>query len=252
MTHAHVPHVYERRAGLPYARVLLVNPSALPATDAELVCIQTPVPGRASSPLRCASDEASSRVAWLTHGPSMSSLEPRLRAAFRSGRFLSAASEQAAAYVSEDDVALAAAASLSSDAVPAGVHVIHGPHALSHRQVVALAAELLGRPITLEASPLSELEASLVDLGLSCADARAAREADHALLQGGRSPRSDAFSRITGLNPLNFRKYLEEQHELWAAPALASANSSSTHARGVTPSGLVAKDLSAAALRVSA
>ncbi|MFT3921608.1 MAG: hypothetical protein QM778_03650 [Myxococcales bacterium] len=266
LTRAHVPHVYERKLGLPYARVLLVNPSALPAMDADLVCVLTPSASSAQPSLRALEPNSSnsSRVAWLAHGPSMASLNARLRLALKTGRFLSSASELAAAYVSEDDVALAVAASLASDEIPAGFHVIHGSESLSHRHVVRLASEVWTQPIALEDVALDDLERGLIERGMSAAEARAARDADSALLQGGWSAPSDTFARLTGMNPLRLLRYLEEQHLAWSDPALAGAApasttttssipSASTQVRVVLPPGLAAREVGGvASLRVSA
>jgi hypothetical protein len=212
---AHVPHVYGWTPGLRYARVLFTNPDVASlhakSSGAVVVCVQEL---NASSPREPYEDEVG--IAWLAHSSIMAGLMPRLRLALERGRFLSSAPQQQEPYVSEDDLALASATSLASEEIPAGFHAITGPQSLSHEQVVSLASAVFQRPLALEVVALSKLEQSLCELGMSAAEAKAARAADHALMLGQRAESNDTFSRITGLSPVTLQKYLQERRAIWA------------------------------------
>ncbi len=140
-------------------------------------------------------------------------LWPRLALALASGVFVSAAPDVRAAYVAQEDTALAAAALLGSDLQVSATFHITGPVALSAREVCALTAELFDRRIAVEELTLDRLAPELVQRGVSGRDAAAGARADRALLHGSLAEASRDLARITGVAALSLTSALNQQRE---------------------------------------
>lgn len=180
--------------------------------------VYTSMPKPEGSPIKIAGDHAGSERALQASALDFTILRNNvysemllgvLPQAIASGQLIDARGEGATSFVSREDCARIAAAALANRA-HSGRHVVDvtGPAALTSREVAALAAELVGRPLQHVSVPLPALVDGMVQHGLPRAVAEIYASFDDAIARGQAAHVSDSVQRLTGKPPQSLRDFL--------------------------------------------
>jgi NAD(P)H dehydrogenase (quinone) len=133
-----------------------------------------------------------------------------LKRALAEGRWVTAAGDGKVAYVTREDCARTAAASLAASEPPTGALPVTGPEALSVREIAAIATELTGKPIEV----LDVTDEQMAD-GMRAAHVpeevvRLVVGIERLNRDGDGSQVTDTVERLTGRKPKSIRAFLTE------------------------------------------
>lgn len=135
-----------------------------------------------------------------------------LPGAVKSGKLIDARGNGAAAFVTREDCARAAAAALLDRNAPARSTLdVTGPEALTSAQVAAILSEIVGKKIEHVAVTPEQLSESLVGHGLPPPVANVYKTFDIAISKGELAAVSDTVQRLTGHAPQHLADYLRSQ-----------------------------------------
>jgi NAD(P)H dehydrogenase (quinone) len=185
--------------------------------------VYTSMPRPEGSPILIAADHAGSERALQASSLDFTILRNNIYAemllgvlpqALASGQLVDARGDGATAFVTREDCARIAGAALANRA-HGGRHVVDvtGPAALTSREVAALAAELIGRPLAHVSVPLPALVDGLVQHGLPRPVAEIYASFDAAIARGEVAAVSDGVQRLTGKPPQSLRDFLAAHRE---------------------------------------
>ncbi len=118
--------------------------------------------------------------------------------AIETGKWVAAAGDGAASYVTREDCARAAAAALAATTSGRTTLDISGPAALTHAEIAQIASELVDRPIEYVAVEPGALKAGVVAAGLPEIVAGLIVSFDEAVAQGKLAVASTAVADLTG------------------------------------------------------
>lgn len=141
---------------------------------------------------------------------------PALKA---TGQLWACAGDGRVGLVAADDAGRAAAAVLArSDPPPPGSDfLITGPEALTMTEIAALMADVLGRPITYQDLSEQDFLAALMESGMSAEEAEIGVVAHfRAWSRGGADVVTDTYRELTGDQPTDLRRWLEQHREAFA------------------------------------
>lgn len=132
-----------------------------------------------------------------------------LPAAVKSGKLVDARGTGAAAFVTREDCAQAAAAALLDRNAPArSVLDVTGPEALTSAQVAAILGEVVGKKIEHVAVTPEQLQEGLLAHGLPAPVANVYKTFDISISKGELAKVSDTVQRLTGRAPTRLLDYL--------------------------------------------
>lgn len=133
-----------------------------------------------------------------------------LPAAVASGKLVDARERGAAAFVTREDCARAAAAALAADTTGRRTVDVTGPAALTSVEVAAIAAEVAGRPVVHLSVAPEALVAGMVEHGVPRAVAELYASFDVAIARGELAAVTGAVGELTGRPPRSVRDFLVE------------------------------------------
>ncbi|MFT3998581.1 MAG: SDR family oxidoreductase [Asticcacaulis sp.] len=126
--------------------------------------------------------------------------------ALESGQFYTSAPEGRVAYVAREDTARAAAAALET--APGGTYTITGPDALTYGEVVAIASEATGKPVSIIAVTDEQFAGGLKAAGLPDFVADMLASAEAAIRAGQLDGVTKAVETLTGTAPKSLKDVL--------------------------------------------
>lgn len=133
-----------------------------------------------------------------------------LPAAVASGKLIDARAHGAAAFVTRDDCARAAAAALAADTTDRRTVDVTGPAALTSDEVAAIAAEVTGRPVVHVSVPPDALVGGMIEHGVPPPMAELYASFDVAIARGELSKVTRTVDELTGRPPRSVRDFLVE------------------------------------------
>jgi uncharacterized protein YbjT (DUF2867 family) len=123
----------------------------------------------------------------------------------------------ATAYISADDVGLAAATVLTSETAHAGeTHLISGPKALTTAEAATAIGEAAGRSITFVDVPAEAARDAMHQFGAPAWLIEGQLECYASMKRGETAEVTDAFERLTGSPPRTFSRFAEEHAAAWS------------------------------------
>jgi NAD(P)H dehydrogenase (quinone) len=143
------------------------------------------------------------RNCWYTEN-----LLGSLPAALASGKWYSASGEGLISHVTREDTARAAAGALIADDAGSRVFTITGAEALTNRQIAAIAADVLGRPIEVVDVTDEQYIAGLKHAGLPEGVAQLLDTFEIGQRQGVLSMVTDAVEQLWGEKPASVGEFL--------------------------------------------
>jgi len=138
----------------------------------------------------------------------MDMLMMALPQAVATGQWFNARGNGAAAFVTREDCARAAAAALASQSTGRTTLDITGPAALTSEQVAAIASRVTGRPVKHVSLPPEALKEGMVKNGLPPPVADLLLSFDAAHLAGEFNVVTDAVLKLTGKGPQSVEEFL--------------------------------------------
>jgi NAD(P)H dehydrogenase (quinone) len=128
--------------------------------------------------------------------------------AVASGKLYAAAGDGGAAYVTREDCARAAAASVASESTANKTLNITGPAVVTYAELAKMASELSGRPVTYVAMEPEAMKAALIGQGVPEIFAKLTIGSDLAKARGKMGPASNNVLELTGRAPTSVASYL--------------------------------------------
>jgi uncharacterized protein YbjT (DUF2867 family) len=126
------------------------------------------------------------------------------------GRLFAPAGRARIAMVHPDDVAAAAAVTLTEDGHEGARYVLNGPRAITYEEVAAHLSEAIGRPIEFVDLPDDVAHQAMLEAGTPPAVADFLVRLFRALRQGLDEKTSDTVRRLTGAEPRGFAEFARE------------------------------------------
>jgi len=140
-----------------------------------------------------------------------------LPSALGSGSWYSAAGEGRIAHIARDDLARAAAASLSGATKGKTTLTLGGATAHSTAEIAALVAKATDRPLAVVPVPVEGLVQGMVSHGVPEPLARVFASFDTNIAQGGLADITDDYRDLTGAEPQKFEDWLAANRTILAA-----------------------------------
>lgn len=133
--------------------------------------------------------------------------------AIETGKWIAAAGDGAAGYVTREDCARAAAAALVANTNGRTTLDITGPAAVTHAEIAQIASELVDRPIEYVAVESGALKAGIVAAGLPEIVAGLIVSFDEAVAQGNLAVASTAVADLTGTPAQSVHDFLSAHRQ---------------------------------------
>jgi uncharacterized protein YbjT (DUF2867 family) len=115
----------------------------------------------------------------------------------------------AIAYIDADDIAAAAAAVLADGTGRGATHVLTGPRAITHTDVVAALARVVGRPVHVLPVTPEELARSLVEQGMAESFAQSVADLSRGVAAGELAGTTPSVHELTGRAPADIEAFAD-------------------------------------------
>ena len=153
---------------------------------------------------------AASSLGWtvLRKNIYAENLLPALTQAVATGRWETAAGEGYIAYVTREDFAQAAAASVAYSFDGRHTLDVTGPMGVNHDMIARWLTETTGKPVTYVAVELATVVANLIEAGLSPEEAATQASFDAGAAKGQFAKSSRVVAELTGRPPMNMPAFI--------------------------------------------
>ena len=153
---------------------------------------------------------AASSLGWtvLRKNIYAENLLPALTQAVATGRWETAAGDGYAAYITREDYAQAAAASIAYSFDGRHTLDVTGPMGVSHAMIARWLSETTGKPVTYVAVELASVVAKLIEAGLSPEEAETQASFDAGVARGEFAKSSRVVAELTGRPPMNIPSFI--------------------------------------------
>lgn len=191
-------------------RVVLLSSSIIPDGAPGLGRVHAHV--RANAP-----EWAVLQPSWFMHN----FINPRhhhLEDLTRDDVLVTATGDGRVSFVDPRDIAAVAARALADARAHDTAHLITGPAALSHDDIAAQIARVVGRPIRHLKVSVAESVRHMERAGIPEPYARLLADLEDQIRRGDEGRVSDAVERITGTAPRSFEAFAREHAAHWRAP----------------------------------
>jgi NAD(P)H dehydrogenase (quinone) len=128
--------------------------------------------------------------------------------AFRTGKLVSATQSQGRSYVSREDCAGTAAATLLN-ATGKAIYDVTGPASVTHEEIASILSRLSGKSIQHVNVTADEVEKGLMAAGIPQFAARSVRELDEEASYGYQAIVTPAVTNLTGRVPMSVEDFLQ-------------------------------------------
>jgi NAD(P)H dehydrogenase (quinone) len=189
--------------------------------------VYTSLPGADTSTVLIAPDHAGTEKAiaatklgytFLRNNLYAETLSLSLPGALASGQLVDARGHGKTAFVTREDCARVAAAVLARTKAERAAYEITGPEALTSDEVVAIASEVLGKPLTHVSVPKDALIEGAVQHGLPRPVAEILASFDVSIANGQLETVTDAVEKLTGQKPQSIREFIAANREAFLTP----------------------------------